>query len=406
MDSGKPQFLYRGIVVDEKLLIEKPVFGIDLTPPNPPIYDEKGRKAVRDGNEYGVYMSDYKAVATDVYAAASMSDGTPLNSKVRIGNRALMISVPAVGIVYRISTEGLDIHKPWITESLKGVYNNGYKGNEWVVDRVPVSHYTVDKVIVGEDILHPKKEITFNNQEEILLKITLELNERKKRLQRFEMFIESLPRNQVLAMMPDELNVYREIYKKHGLIETNLETFKISDCYDCIKMLMAYYYQANLLSLPMYELKYLANLQNVQNLSFADFNKKILKDLRDLSEKKNKFIIKQRSLGREVNTQYFDIRINFLTDLYNRYHVMMIKQVTTLTGVAFDSNVNSINDIRQTEEIVNQKLEEIYYNGELSIQLYQALKEEIHEEADRIASIYISNTPNNSVNEVSVPQHK
>ena len=153
MDNVKPKYLYRGVIVSENILKTKPLFGVDLVPPNPPKYDEQGRKTVGDGNEYGVYMSDYKEVATNAYAAVRMSDGTPLNSNVRIGDRFLKVAVPAVGIVYKISTDGLDVHKPWITSELKGHYNNGFMGDEWIAERIPVSNYVVEKVIVGEEIL-------------------------------------------------------------------------------------------------------------------------------------------------------------------------------------------------------------------------------------------------------------
>lgn len=391
MESAKPEFLYRGVIVNEKLLKEKQICGIDLTPPNPPKYDEQGRKTVGDGNEYGVYMSDYKEVATNAYAAVSMNDGTPLNNNVRIGERSLIIAVPAVGIVYKISTNGLDVHKPWITSSLKGHYNNGFMGDEWVAERIPVGNYVVEKVIVGEDILHPKKEIEFSNQEEILIKINEELEERKKRLEKFEEFIELLPQNQVLRMMSDELDVYKEIYKKDGLNEINLETFKISDCSDCIKLMMAYYYQNNTSSLPMYELKYLNKLQSIKDFTFLDLDKCLLNDLKNLIDKRNSFVEKQRALGNEANTNSFAKRIESLIQMQRIYLTLMINQIIMSTGIMFNEDINSIVDLRKQEEIFNKKLEEMYYDGELSIQLYQAMKKKIRETTDNKISTLDSN---------------
>lgn len=391
MGNAKPEFLYRGVIVNEKLLKEKQIYGIDLTPPNPPKYDEQGRKTVGDGNEYGVYMSDYKEVATNAYAAVSMKDGTPLNNNVRIGERSFKIAVPAVGIVYKISTNGLDVHKPWITSSLKGHYNNGFMGDEWVAERIPVGNYVVEKVIVGEDILHPKKEIEFSNQEEILIKINEELEERKKRLEKFEEFIELLPQNQVLRMMSDELDVYKEIYKKDGLNEFNLETFKISDCSDCIKLMMAYYYQNNNSSLPMYELKYLNKLQSIKDFTFLDFDKCLLNDLKNLIDKRNSFAEKQRALGNETNTNSFDKRIEALIQMQRIYLTLMINQIIMSTGIMFNEDIKSIVDLRKQEGIFNKKLEEMYYDGELSIQLYQAMKKKIRETTDNKISTLDAN---------------
>ena len=405
MENKKPQFLYRGVIVNEKILKESKITGIDLTPPNPPKYDKQGRKTVGDGNEYGLYMSDNKIVTTNAYANVTMRHGTPLNNNIEIGIERLAISIPAVGIVYKISTNGLDVHKPWITEGLTGVYNNGYGGKEWVTSRVPVSNYTIEQVVVGEDILHPKKEIKFNNQEEILSKINLELAERRKRLEKLETFIESLPKDQLKTIGSDELNIYREIYKEDGLMEMNLQTFKISDCSDCIKMIMADYYQSNS-RLPMYELKYLTNIQNDKNLSFSDFVKRIMSDIRSLLENKNNLIKKQKSLGNKVDTQSFDRNIVKLSEMYNKYHEIMLKQATMLTGVTFENDFNSIADVRQIEGMYNQKLGEVYDNGELSLQLYQALKKEIREEANNIVSMYKPNMTKNEVNETSYSHNK
>ena len=336
-------------------------------------------------------MSDHKEVATNAYAAVRMNDGTPLNNNVRIGERSLRIAVPAVGIVYKISTNGLDVHKPWITSSLKGHYNNGFMGDEWVAERIPVGNYVVEKVIVGEDILHPKKEIEFSNQEEILIKINEELKERKKRLEKFEEFIELLPQNQVLRMMSDELDVYKEIYKKDGLNEINLETFKISDCSDCIKLMMAYYYQNNTSSLPMYELKYLNKLQSIKDFTFLDLDKCLLNDLKNLIEKRNSFAEKQRALGNEANTNSFDKRIEALIQMQRIYLTLMINQIIMSTGIMFNEDINSIADLRKQEGIFNKKLEEMYYDGELSIQLYQAMKKKIRETTDNKISTLDSN---------------
>ncbi len=391
MDETKPEFLYRGVIVNEKIINEKQIFGVDLTPPNPPKYDEQGRETVGDGNEYGVYMSDYKEVATSAYAAVSMGDGTPLNKNVRIGVGSLRIAVPAVGIVYKISTNGLDVHKPWITSSLRGHYNNGFMGDEWVAERIPVSNYVVEKVVVGEDILHSEKEIDITNQDEILLRINEELEERKIRLEKFEKFIESLPENQVLRMMSDELDVYREIYKKGGLNEINLKTFKISNCSDCIKLMMAYYYQNSTSSLPMNELKYLNELQSIEDFTFMDFDKFLLNNLKKSIDNRTSFVERQSALGDEINTSFFDKKIESLLQMKNIYLTLMINQVVMSTGIMFDENINSITDLRKQEEMFDKKLEELYYDGELSIQLYQAMKKKIREATESKVSALNSN---------------
>lgn len=402
MGSAKPEFLYRGIIVNEKVLKEKPVYGVDLTPPNPPKYDEQGRKIVGDGNEYGVYMSDYKEVATEAYANVSINDGTPLNSNIRIGDRALRIAVPAVGIVYKISTNNLDVHKPWITSTLQGHYNNGYMGDEWIAEKIPVENYRIEKVVVGEDILHPKKEIVFENQEEILSIINEELEERKKRLINFEKFIESLPINNVLRMTTFEIDVYKEIFKKNGLIETNIDTFNVNNTNDCIKLMMAYIYKSNQEKIPMQELQYLNYFNKNQNINFSDVRKKLLTDIDDKIKSREEFIERKKISGEEINTKGFDNKIAMLSNMLKLYHNILLKQIIKITGVTFYIENSSIIDLRKLEGIYSQKLEELYYNGDLSLQLYQEMKKIIRDEIE----LSITNVQENKTIESNSEYHR
>ena len=106
----KPKILYRGVIVTEDILKSQPFYGVDITPPNAARYDEEGRKTVGDGNEYGVYMSDNKLVATAAYARVELRHCTPLNDKIYIGDRRLQVGMPSIGIIYKIHTDNLDIH--------------------------------------------------------------------------------------------------------------------------------------------------------------------------------------------------------------------------------------------------------------------------------------------------------
>ena len=192
-------------------------------------------------------------------------------------------------------------------------------------------------------------------------------------------------------MISDELAIYKEIYKKDGLLETNLETFKISNCSDCLKLMMAHYYQNNTSSLPMYELEYLNSLRHIEDLTFAALDKKLLKDIKKTNDQKNSFIERQSKLSTEINTNLFDKQIEALIQIQRTYHTLMLNQVTKSTGIKFNEETNSIVDLRKQEGIFNQKLEEMYYNGELSILLYQAMKRTIREKTESIISTFGSN---------------
>ena len=140
---NKPQTLYRGIHLDANMFYYFDLETDEIKVHYEPVIDSKGRKTVTDGNEYGVYMTDNKQMAFDVY-------GFPHRTSIEIepgltlapGTR---VELPLVGIVYEIDTTNLDIRQPWMTEQLHGVANNGFAGNEWVADSIPKSNYKINK---------------------------------------------------------------------------------------------------------------------------------------------------------------------------------------------------------------------------------------------------------------------
>ena len=379
-----PETLYRGVVVNERIIKTKHVLGVDLTPPNQPSYDAQGRKTVGDGNEYGLYMTDNEEMAARAYAGVELSDGTPLNKTIDITTRRLRVSIPSVGILYKISTKNLDVRRPWITKSLEGLYNNGFEGDEWITDRIPLSNYEVEHVYVGEDILHPKKEITFNNQEEILNKIFKELDERRKKLEEFEKILETIPERERLRMSEDTLNIYREIYKKDGLKDTNINTYEVNNVYDCIHLIMTKIYKEQPDKIPMSELEYLMRFKKNDNLSFTEMNKVLLYDLKNCVNKKQEYIDNRKHNNEEVNTISFDNRIKMISKIIELYHNIILKEAIELTGVQLDSNIDTILDLRINEGIINRRLEDIHYSEDLSRDLYLAMKKEVREEVRKI----------------------
>ena len=141
----------------------------------------------------------------------------------------------------------------------------------------------------------------------------------------------------------------------------------------------------------MYELKYLNKLQSIKDFTFLDLDKCLLNDLKNLIDKRNSFAEKQRALGNEANTNSFDKRIESLIQMQRIYLTLMINQIIMSTGIMFNEDINSIVDLRKQEGIFNKKLEEMYYDGELSIQLYQAMKKKIRETTDNKISTLDSN---------------
>ena len=385
MENSKPKFLYRGVTVTEEILKNNSLFEVDLVPPKPAKYDEMGRKTVNDGNEYGVYMSDYRPTA-EKYAAVSIYEGTPINPELKVGD--LHLCVPAVGILYKISTDNLDVHKPWITGYLTGHYNNGYHGDEWIAERIPANNYTVEEITIGADILHPQKEISFTNSVEALSKINEELTERRKRLERLEAVLKHLPQHKVSRMAASELAVYKEIFKKDGLFETDLDKFEVSTGNDCAKLMMAYFYKKSPDDIPMAELKYLMNLQSSKSISLLDLNKEILHSLKDNIEQREAFVQKRKQQGKEANTESFDKRYSMFCSMLELYHKIVIKKATEITGVTFDKQFNSIDEIKENEKSARQKLKNLYDDANISNQVYLAMLSEMREEVKSTMSSF------------------
>ena len=189
-NKEKPPILYRGVKIRYELLKNYEFIGKEMKPPYPPQFYEQGRKVVGDGNEYGVYMTDYDIVARDAYAAVSINDGTPLNSTVMFGYDRSRTMLPSVGIVYKINTNGLDVHIPRITSYLKGHYNNGMGGDEWIAESVPAENYSIDTVELGEDTLHKSEMLDVTNIELMKIELLRKIEQRKERLELFEKKIE------------------------------------------------------------------------------------------------------------------------------------------------------------------------------------------------------------------------
>ncbi len=192
----KPEKLFRALTVNpEDLSIKK--LKDKLVPGN---VNESDPTKIGDGNELGVYMSTNQKMVE--YSYARGRGGRDLVIKVPKYNSGYgiinMVRLPSCGLVLEINTDGLDIRKPEITEVLKGVYNNGFEGDEWIADTVPASNYQVKKMILsngandrnsiivdinGTDDLNIQKAIDF---------VKKEFSKKKKETENFRNFLDGL----------------------------------------------------------------------------------------------------------------------------------------------------------------------------------------------------------------------
>ena len=161
-----PEHVYRGIVVSHDAF-SKLDFEDDLVPDKPPEIDDQGREIIGDGNEYGVYLTDYDQMAKDVYGNPENKRGKTLAKLKGMFGETTEVSEPMIGVVYKINTEGTDIHEPWICAEMNGHYNNGYSGKEWVSSRIPREQYEIELISLSSDILHDKESFSGASKEDV-----------------------------------------------------------------------------------------------------------------------------------------------------------------------------------------------------------------------------------------------
>lgn len=202
--DNKPNVLYRGIKVDYNGLQNYKFSGVDLTVNYAPIIDQYGSKTVIDGNEYGVYMSDNLSMVISAYGNQH-HDGIPIHNNLSIHNERIII--PSVAVIYQINTDGLNVRKPFICDQLKGHYNNGYEGDEWIADIVPANNYLLYRVRIGADILHDAEDVDLINIENISEYVKHQIEMRKYRLEIFANAMEKMPLMKKNAISREELDI-------------------------------------------------------------------------------------------------------------------------------------------------------------------------------------------------------
>ena len=256
--ENKPSVLYRGIKVDYNSLQNFKFSGVDLKVNYAPIIDQYGRKTVTDGNEYGVYMSDNLSMVTSAYGNLH-HDGLPIHNNLSIYNERIMI--PSVAVIYQISTEGLDVRKPFISDQLKGHYNNGFQGDEWITDFVPANNYTLYRVRIGGDVLHDAEDIDLSKTDDISEQIKQKLEMRKYRLETFANAMERMSPMKRNAIGRDELNILKSIYGKNGLKYINEDSLITSNVDGMLRYLVAKTFKQNESDIDFQTIRYINGLK-------------------------------------------------------------------------------------------------------------------------------------------------
>ncbi len=136
-----PAKLRRAITINPDDLNES-FFDKAITTSTESVINGKWEKAVRDGNEYGTYMTDNEnMVRSTNYSASWISVKVPTHNT-GYGIRDT-VDLPSCGIIYEIDTAWLQIRKPKIDKVLAWVYNNWFIWDERIANEIPVWNFKV-----------------------------------------------------------------------------------------------------------------------------------------------------------------------------------------------------------------------------------------------------------------------
>lgn len=369
----KPSVLYRGLKIDYNNLPNFKFYGVDLVVNYEPIIDKYGRKTVSDGNEYGVYMSDNLEMVERAYG--NLHDhGIPVYNNLSICNRK--IKIPSVAIIYEIDTEGLDIREPFITDYLKGHYNNGYEGKEWITDKVPADSYKLHRVRIGSDFLHDTEDIDLSNLEGIEDKVKEKLEMRKYRLETFASAMEKIPLRRRGNFSIGELDILKSIYGPNGLKYINEETIITENIDGMIKYLIAKVFKQNESNIDFKTIKYINSLKaSVTSLeSLVDILRaEQLKNTQDKLE----FVQKKEKEGVPYLTDKFDAQEKRLANLITIVNQRRKKDDSYQQEQSPIANSSHHNRTKEDQEweMIKEKYD---YDG-LDIKRQQVIDEELRD---------------------------
>jgi len=195
----KPAILWRAFTVDPRNLTPESL----RLPLVPGTSKQDDPTRVADGNELGVYMSTNRTMVEAAYAHTSLG----LRVEVPKSNYGVfvndIITLPQCGIIVQVDTENLNIRKPKITPALRGHYNNGFEGDEYIADEVPPQNYVVTRLVLSRWANDNDREVVDienpNDPEQVqlaIVKVQQEFQKREQTAQEFARFLNGLEPSQ------------------------------------------------------------------------------------------------------------------------------------------------------------------------------------------------------------------
>ena len=326
-----PTTLYRGIVINDDQLKTAPYFGTNLTPFHPAKTDANGHKTIGDGNEYGVYMSDNLTMVECAYGKVRKYHGRPLapNMRISINGDPAPVTYPSIGVIYAVSTDGMNVREPWMCKAMSGHANNGFEGKEWLADEIPASNYTITKFTLSADWLHPEKTFIVTNLQETQDIIERIISGRRIRLQRLQDVMNKIPERRRLCLSSDDARTLWHLFSKGGAGYTLPECLHPSSAYEYAMYLMTYFYR-NSKELDWTNLNYVTGLikQLPSAAPFSTLISLVQDDIAEIQSLRANFIRKKIVAGEPVITPTgfdtkiarFEFILKLLLEKYNEQH--------------------------------------------------------------------------------------
>lgn len=193
--ESRPEKLFRAITIKpENLTVERL-----RQPLVPGTVSKDDPSKIGDGNELGVYMSTNPDMVETAYAKGGLGvDSVPVPPFAGPDGYSQRIPLPSCGVFLEIDTKGLEIRKPQISPVLRGVYNNGFEGQEWIADKISADHFRVKKIMLSrwandsETFVVDIENSSDEKMQEAIDIIKAEFARRRAAAEEFKSFLEAL----------------------------------------------------------------------------------------------------------------------------------------------------------------------------------------------------------------------
>lgn len=250
----KPEFLYRGISISANKFQELNLCG-DMRPIAPQEKNSQGRDIVSDGNEYGIYMTTNLYMAQDTYGNSHHEGELYMQEPLYVDYHRMpqYVHYPKIGIVYEINTSNLPIKKPWIQDALKGHYNNGFRGDEWITSAengehlIPKENLSIKNIVIGYDILNEREKIEVSGltEEEIKLKVASVLQKRTEGYELLIKLVKKIPENR-RSLVESQMRLYTKLFNsKNGIVFADFSKCDENNINEVVGYLMQKVYNRN-----------------------------------------------------------------------------------------------------------------------------------------------------------------